>query len=81
MKCSKCESTNVREINVEMAFARGKAEPIYVAGSPVVCLECGFAGIFVPRGPLAQLRDGVPPQYSRPDFNGGSTQIKSQRCA
>jgi hypothetical protein len=79
MKCLKCESTNVREINVEMAFARGKAEPVYVAGQPIVCLNCGFVDISVPQGELAQLRGGAPPLYSVPDLDGQSRRLKS--CA
>ena len=76
MKCLKCESTNVREINVEIAFARGKAEPVYAAGRPIVCLDCGFANILVPAGALAQLRGGAPPQPSVSDFGAYSRRIK-----
>ena len=79
MKCFKCESTNVREINLEMAFARGKAAPVYAAGRPVVCLECGFVDISVAQDALVQLRDGASPQYSMSDFDGYSARKKS--CA
>jgi len=79
MKCVKCESANVREINLEMAFARGTAEPVYAAGRPVVCLDCGFVEISVPQGPLAQLRAGAPPLCSVSDVGGPSRRLKS--CA
>ena len=58
-RCPNCRSTKVQEINVEMAFARGKATPLYTLGKPVVCLECGFAECFIPEEPLAKLREGV----------------------
>jgi predicted nucleic-acid-binding Zn-ribbon protein len=57
--CPKCGSTNVKEINVEMAFARGKAEPVYVLGKHSVCLDCGFAKYFLPKETLAKLRELV----------------------
>ncbi len=79
MKCLKCESTNVREINVEMAFARGKAEPVYAAGRPIVCLDCGFVDISVPQSTLAQLRGGAPPHYSVSDLDGQFRRLKN--CA
>lgn len=58
-RCSKCGSTNVEEINVEMVFARGKAEPIYVLSRHAACLECGFAEYFLPQETLAKLRELV----------------------
>lgn len=59
IRCSKCGSTNVEEINVEMVFARGKAEPIYVPSRHAACLECGFAEYFLPQETLAKLRELV----------------------
>ena len=58
-RCPKCGSTNVEEINVEMAFARGKAEPIYVPSRHMVCLECGFGEYSLPQETLAKLRELV----------------------
>jgi hypothetical protein len=54
--CPKCGS-KVEEINVEMAFARGKAAPVYVFASNSVCLDCGFAECFLPQESLAKLRE------------------------
>jgi hypothetical protein len=54
--CSKCGSTRVQTINVEMAFARGKAEPVYVLAGNSVCLDCGFAECFLPQESLAKLK-------------------------
>lgn len=79
MKCLKCESTNVREINVEMAFARGKAEPVYASGRPIVCLDCGFTEISLPQGALAQLRGSAPPHYSVSNLDGQLRRLKT--CA
>ena len=65
-RCPKCGSTKVEEINVEMAFARGKAEPVYVPSrhTPVyalanhkVCLNCGFAECSLAPKTLAKLRE------------------------
>ena len=57
--CSKCGSTKVETINVEMAFARAKAEPVYVLGVNSVCLDCGFAECFLPQESLAKLSELV----------------------
>jgi len=54
--CSKCGSTRVEEINMEMAFARGKAEPVYALGKPTVCLHCGFLECVLPESSLVELR-------------------------
>ena len=58
-RCSECGSVKVEEINVEMVFARGKAEPVYVPSRHTVCLECGFAEYFLPQDSLAKLRELV----------------------
>jgi len=63
-KCSRCGSSNAQEINLEMAFARGTAPPVYALGRPLVCLDCGLAEITIPAEPLAELRDGIPSQTS-----------------
>jgi predicted nucleic-acid-binding Zn-ribbon protein len=58
-RCSECGSTNMEELNVEIAFARGKAEPIYVPSRHMVCLECGFGEYSLPQETLAKLRELV----------------------
>lgn len=58
-RCSKCGSANVGEINVEMVFARAKAEPLYVPSRHAVCLECGFAEYFLLQETLEKLRELV----------------------
>jgi hypothetical protein len=57
--CPKCESTRVAAINVEMAFARGKAKPVYAVVNQMVCLDCGFAEWFLSQEVLAELRELV----------------------
>jgi len=57
--CLKCGSARVEAMNVEMAFARGKAEPVYVLVSHSVCLDCGFAECFLPPESLEKLRELV----------------------
>ena len=54
--CAKCGSTRVEEINMEMAFASGKAEPVYALGKPTVCLQCGFLECALPESSLVELR-------------------------
>jgi hypothetical protein len=54
--CSKCGSPKVETINVEMAFAHGKAAPVYACLSNSVCLDCGLAECFLPQESLAKLR-------------------------
>jgi hypothetical protein len=49
----------MEELNVEIAFARGKAEPIYVPSRHMVCLECGFGEYSLPQETLAKLRELV----------------------
>ena len=41
-RCDRCGSANVHRINLEMAFAPSKAEPVYVLAKPNVCLDCGL---------------------------------------
>jgi hypothetical protein len=41
---------------MEMAFARGKAEPVYALGKPTVCLHCGFLECVLPESSLAELK-------------------------
>ena len=43
-------------MKVEMAFARGQADPVYVLGEPVLCLDCGFAQCSIPKEFLEELR-------------------------
>jgi len=58
-KCPKCRSTEIERIKVEMAFARGKGDPVYVLGKPMICLECGFAECSIPEQSLKKLRAGA----------------------
>ena len=57
-KCPKCGSANLGSVNVEMAFARGTAEPVYALGRPTVCLNCGYFEYQISEEPLAKLRRG-----------------------
>jgi predicted nucleic-acid-binding Zn-ribbon protein len=55
-RCPKCRSTKRERNKVEMAFAPGQADPVYVLGKPIVCLDCGFAECFIPKKSLKKLR-------------------------
>ena len=57
--CPKCGSTKVEVINAEIAFARGKAEPVYAVTRQIVCLDCGFAEFVVSQQTLDQLKSLV----------------------
>jgi hypothetical protein len=39
-----------------MAFASGKAEPVYALGKPTVCLHCGFLECALSESSLVELR-------------------------
>jgi hypothetical protein len=55
--CPKCGSIKSEKINLEMAFAHGKDEPVYALARPIVCLECGFAECNLQQEPLMKLRE------------------------
>jgi hypothetical protein len=33
-------------------------EPVYMVQKPVVCLECGFTGLFMPKPELRVIKEG-----------------------
>jgi hypothetical protein len=55
----RCGSANVQAINVEMAFAPTKAEPVYALAKPIVCLDCGLVESSLSEEPLRTLRHGA----------------------
>jgi len=58
-KCYRCGSANLSAINVEMSFTLGTADPLYVLGRPVVCLDCGFTECSLSEEPLRKLKDSI----------------------
>ena len=55
----RCGSANMQAINVEMAFAPTKAEPVYALAKPVVCLNCGLVECSLSEEPLSKLRESA----------------------
>jgi predicted nucleic-acid-binding Zn-ribbon protein len=60
-QCIICGSSKVREVNAEVAFANGKASPVYSLQKPAVCLECGYTECRIPKDSLSQLRELLAP--------------------
>lgn len=73
-RCYRCDSANVQRINLEMAFAPCKAEPVYVLAKPNVCLDCGLVEFTLLEEPLTKLRDGVLLQAAGPAAGGPALQ-------
>ena len=63
--CRCCGSQNQARFNAEFAvsFPRLrtvlKQPPIYMVGTMVVCLGCGFAALSIPQTELGQLDEGA----------------------
>jgi predicted nucleic-acid-binding Zn-ribbon protein len=63
MTCTKCGSSSVKELNVEIAFGGGTRRPVvYALAKSVCCLDCGFAEFTVPEDSLNELRGYVAAQ-------------------
>jgi hypothetical protein len=58
-KCYRCGSAKMRTMNLEMAFAPLKAEPVYALAKPIVCLDCGLVECSLSEEPLRKLRESA----------------------
>jgi hypothetical protein len=64
MACKKCGSTHQQEFPSEQTFAfpgkeRLNLSPVYVCQKTLVCLDCGYAEVFIPPPQLRELREGI----------------------
>jgi hypothetical protein len=61
MPCKACKSENLQELDGELTASppdpRGvKFAPVYVCQKVLVCLDCGFAELLVPKNELQSLK-------------------------
>ena len=61
MACKVCNSDNQTEFVAEISFVGAgrsalKQAPVYTIQKPLVCLECGFAELVVPKPELLALK-------------------------
>ena len=73
-RCDRCGSANVQRINLEMAFAPSKAEPVYVLAKPTVCLDCGLVECSLSGESLRELREGALQRAVEPAYRGTPSQ-------
>jgi hypothetical protein len=63
MPCKLCASKNQVRLNAELALTSAKLKsalqdpPLYLIAKPVVCLDCGFVQLRVPRPKLKVLKE------------------------
>lgn len=65
MECKSCKSRNLQRFDAELTASLAKLEglttsPVYICQSILVCLDCGFAELHVPRLELSQLKETIP---------------------
>lgn len=63
MTCKACKSENLQtfegELTASLPDPKGvNVPPVYVCQSVLICLDCGFAELIVPRGELQSLKSG-----------------------
>ena len=61
MACKSCMSENRREFPVEISIAfpslqELKTSPVYVVQTLLVCLDCGFSEVVIPKAELKHLK-------------------------
>jgi len=61
MACRVCNSENVQKLDGDMTVSLPspkdlKVSPVYVCQSVLVCLDCGFAELFIPTTELLPLK-------------------------
>ena len=64
MGCKSCASENRRELPVEISIAfpspqELKVSPVYLVQTLLVCLDCGFSELVIPKAELKHLRDAA----------------------
>lgn len=62
--CKACGSDNQKGFSAEIAFVFAERDilekaPVYMVEKPVVCLECGFTELVIPKPKLEALK-GTP---------------------
>jgi len=62
MACKACHSENLQKLDGELTASLPtlkalKVPPIYVSQNIVVCLDCGFAELVIPRTELLSLKN------------------------
>jgi len=60
MACKVCNSENVQKLDGDLTVSLRspkdlKVSPVYVCQSVLVCLDCGFAELFIPTTELLPL--------------------------
>ena len=60
MACKVCNSENVQKLDGDLTVSLHspkdlKVSPVYVCQSVLVCLDCGFAELFIPTTELLPL--------------------------
>lgn len=63
MLCKACKSDNVQRFDGELTVSQPdtkdlKAAPVYVGGSVLICLDCGFTELAIPADDLRLLKKG-----------------------
>ena len=74
MACKSCKSENQTEFVAEISFVgpgRSALEraPVYTIQKPVVCLECGFTELVIPKPELQSLKVGRATDEDKPPAN------------
>ena len=64
MTCKECTSRHLQDFSGELVVAfpgieRLKLDPVYVGGTILVCLDCGYTELVIPAAKLEQLRKGI----------------------
>jgi len=54
--CHQCGSTELTELDAEVAIRCDKDTQVYTFGKATLCSRCGFAEYLIPEAALAQLR-------------------------
>jgi len=62
MACKACHSENLQKLDGELTASLPtlkalKVPPIYVSQNILVCLDCGFAELVIPRTELLSLKN------------------------
>ena len=69
--CKACGSENQKGFGAEIAFVFTglralQHAPVYTIEKPLVCLECGFTELVIPKPKLQVLKDGSTPRGNVP---------------
>jgi hypothetical protein len=61
MLCKACKSQNLQKLDGELTASlpdleRSNVPPVYVCQDVLVCLDCGFAELYIPRQQLNSFK-------------------------